>query len=77
MAEGARCRQVEVVLDEIAAGRHAMGRANPGDLVVLCVDKHPAVMVEPKTYSHRAGRRRHRRHGVLTRRRPGRHAHRR
>ena len=40
MAEGARCKQVEIVLDEIDAVRHAMARANPGDLVVLCVDKH-------------------------------------
>ena len=40
MAEGARCKQVEVVLDEIEAVRHAMARANPGDLVVICVDKH-------------------------------------
>ena len=37
---GARCKQVEIVLDEIEAVRHAMARANPGDLVVICVDKH-------------------------------------
>ena len=46
---GARCKQVEVVLDEIAAVRHCMARANPGDLVVLCVDKHGAVMAELET----------------------------
>ena len=46
MAEGARCKQVEIVLDEIEAVRHAMARANPGDLVVLCVDKHAAVLAE-------------------------------
>ncbi len=51
MANGARCRQVELILDEIEAVRHAMARANAGDLVVLCVDKHPAVMTELETWS--------------------------
>ncbi len=47
MAEGtARCRQVEVVLEELAAVRHCLARANPGDLVVLCVDNHSTVMRE-------------------------------
>ena len=32
MDEGARCKQVEIVLDEIEAVRHAMSRANKGDL---------------------------------------------
>jgi cyanophycin synthetase len=54
MADGARCRQVEQVLDEIDAIRHAMSRANPGDLVVVCVDKHAAVMAELETWSHQA-----------------------
>ena len=54
MAEGARCKQVEIVLEEITAVRHAMSRANPGDLVVLCVDKHAAVMAELETWSHQA-----------------------
>ncbi len=54
MADGVRCKQVEVVLDEIDAVRHAMARANPGDLVVLCVDQHPAVMAELETFSNRA-----------------------
>jgi cyanophycin synthetase len=54
MAEGGRCKQLEVVLDEIDAVRHAMARANPGDLVVVCVDKHHAVMAELETWSHRA-----------------------
>jgi cyanophycin synthetase len=53
-AEGARCRQTEVILDEIDAVRHAMGRANAGDLVVLCVDKHPAVMAELENWSKQA-----------------------
>jgi cyanophycin synthetase len=54
MAAGARCKQVELILDEIEAVRHAMTRANPGDLVVLCVDKHPAVMAELETWSSMA-----------------------
>jgi cyanophycin synthetase len=54
MAEGARCRQVEIVLDEITAVRHCMARANPNDLVVLCVDKHGAVVSELETLSHQA-----------------------
>src|SRR6476646_2348757 len=54
MAEGARCKQVEQVLEEIEALRHAMSRANRGDLVVLCVDKHAAVMAELETWSNQA-----------------------
>jgi cyanophycin synthetase len=54
MAEGSRCKQLEVVLDEIDAVRHAMSRANPGDLVVVCVDKHPMVMAELETWSKHA-----------------------
>ncbi|HET7350727.1 MAG TPA: cyanophycin synthetase [Marmoricola sp.] len=51
---GARCRQLEVILDEIDAVRHAMSRANRGDLVVLCVDKHGAVMAELEHWSAHA-----------------------
>jgi cyanophycin synthetase len=54
MAEGARCKQVEIVLDEITAVRHCMARANPGDLVVLCVDKHGPVLAELETISSQA-----------------------
>ena len=54
MAEGARCKQVEVVLDEIEAVRHAMARANKGDLVVICVDKHAEVMAELENWSPQA-----------------------
>jgi len=54
MAEGARARQVEIVLDEITAVRHCMARANPNDLVVLCVDKHGAVVAELETLTHQA-----------------------
>ncbi|MFQ6172497.1 cyanophycin synthetase [Oryzobacter sp. R7] len=44
--EGVRCRQLEVVLDEAEAVRHVMARANPGDIVVLCVDQHAETMAE-------------------------------
>jgi cyanophycin synthetase len=54
VAAGARCRQVEEVLDEISAVRHAMSRANKGDLVVVCVDKHGEVMTELEAWSHQA-----------------------
>ena len=54
MAAGARCKQVETILDEIDAVRHAMARANRGDLVVVCVDKHPAVMAELENWSQQA-----------------------
>jgi cyanophycin synthetase len=54
IAEGARCKQVELVYDEIAAVRHAMSRANKGDLVVLCVDKHAAVLGELESWSNQA-----------------------
>jgi cyanophycin synthetase len=46
MAEGARCRDVELELDEVVATRAALRRANPGDLVVLCVDSATNVWAE-------------------------------
>ncbi|WP_084596929.1 cyanophycin synthetase [Nocardioides aequoreus] len=49
-----RCKQLEVVLDEIEAVRHAMSRANKGDLLVVCVDQHPQVMAELETWSDHA-----------------------
>ena len=49
-----RVKQVERVLEEIDAVRHAMARANPGDLVVLCVDRHAEVMGEIESISRRA-----------------------
>ena len=52
--EGVRCRQVEVVLAEVEAVRHCMARANPGDLVVLCVDKHADVVAELEQLTHTA-----------------------
>jgi len=54
MTEGVRCKQVETLVDEIDAVRRAMSRANKGDLVVLCVDKHAEVMAELENWSHRA-----------------------
>jgi cyanophycin synthetase len=54
MAQGARCKQVELVYEEIDAVRHAMSRANKGDLVVLCVDKHAAVLAELEGWSNQA-----------------------
>jgi cyanophycin synthetase len=38
MAEGARCKKIETVLDELEATRHALDLGRRGDLVVLCVD---------------------------------------
>jgi cyanophycin synthetase len=54
MQDGSRCRSVEMVLDEIAAVRHALDRSNPGDLVVLCVDEHKAVLAQLESVSHQA-----------------------
>ena len=55
MAEGStRCRQVEIVLEELAAVRHCMSRANPGDLVILCVDKHATILSELENRTHQA-----------------------
>ncbi len=54
MADGARCKQAEIVVEEIDAVRHAMSRANKGDLVVLCVDQHSEVMAELENWSHQA-----------------------
>jgi cyanophycin synthetase len=52
--DGVRCRQVEVVLAEVEAVRHCIARANPGDLVVLCVDKHADVVAELEQLTHTA-----------------------
>jgi cyanophycin synthetase len=54
MADGARCRQVETSLDEVGAVRDAMVLANPGDLVVLCVDKHAQVLSQLEEMSQSA-----------------------
>jgi cyanophycin synthetase len=54
MAEGARCKQVEIILDELASVRHALSRSNPGDLVVICVEQHATVMSELESLGHHA-----------------------
>ncbi|MDN5805265.1 MAG: cyanophycin synthetase, partial [Microlunatus sp.] len=54
MGEGIRAKQVEIVLDELEATRHAMTRSNPGDLIVVCVDQHAAVMSELESYGRQA-----------------------
>ena len=54
MDNGARCRQVETVLDELTAVQHALSRSNPGDLVVLCVDQHQPVLPQLESVSHLA-----------------------
>ncbi len=54
MGSGVRCKQVEIVLDELSATRHAMSRSNPGDLIVICVDQHAAVMSQLESYGHQA-----------------------
>jgi cyanophycin synthetase len=54
MAEGARCRRVETVLDEREATRHALDLGKDGDIVVLCVDHANVAWKELQ----------HRRHGT-------------
>ncbi|TDD22538.1 cyanophycin synthetase [Kribbella turkmenica] len=54
MENSARCRQVDIVLDELTAIRHALARSNRGDLVVLCVDQHRTVLAELESVSHLA-----------------------
>jgi cyanophycin synthetase len=54
MADGARCRSVELVLEELDAVRHALTRSNRGDLVVLCVDQHQSVLSHLESVSHLA-----------------------
>ncbi len=51
---GVRCRQVETVLDEVEAVRHCVTRANPGDIIVLCVDNHGTVLTELEDMTHSA-----------------------
>jgi cyanophycin synthetase len=51
VARGARCRSLEVVLDELEATKLALDRANPGDLVVLCADQVEAIVDELQSRS--------------------------
>ncbi len=54
MAKGGRCRSTSIVLDEIDAVREAMAWVNPGDVVVVCADKHATVLAELEALSHQA-----------------------
>jgi cyanophycin synthetase len=54
MDSGGRCRDLEIVLDELEAVRRALAKANPGDLVVVCVDQTTAVWNELQAHADRA-----------------------
>jgi len=54
MAGGVRCRSTSIVLDEIDAVQAAMAWANPGDVVVVCADKHALVLAELESRSRQA-----------------------
>lgn len=54
MDEGARCSDVQLVLDEVEATRAAINLANPGDLVVLCVDQARSVWDQLQEMTHTA-----------------------
>jgi cyanophycin synthetase len=45
-AQGARCHEVDAVLNELEAARTAIHEAKPGDLVVVCADDAAAVYRE-------------------------------
>ncbi|MCH8612541.1 cyanophycin synthetase [Arsenicicoccus dermatophilus] len=53
-AGDARCTSVEIILDERDATDRAMQLARPGDLVVLCVDKHAGVMERLEQHTKQA-----------------------
>ena len=53
-SEGCRLEQYAVVLDEIEATNVAVESANPGDLVVVCVDRARAVWDEFQVLGNRA-----------------------
>jgi cyanophycin synthetase len=54
MAEGARAKEVETVLDEMEATRHALDIGEAGDLVVVCVDYANEVWKELQRRQHGA-----------------------
>ncbi len=54
MGDGVRCKQLEIVLDELEATRHAITVSNPGDLIVICVDQTAAVMSVLESYGKQA-----------------------
>lgn len=45
-AKGARCPEVLIEVEEVDAVRRAVELAEPGDLVVAAVDKHPRVLAQ-------------------------------
>jgi cyanophycin synthetase len=53
-AEGGRVKRIETILDEIESTRVAVEWANPGDLVVVCVDRARAVWDELQVLAKRA-----------------------
>jgi cyanophycin synthetase len=53
--DGARCRSLEVILDELEASKLALDRANPGDLVVLCADQVESIVDELQARTRPAG----------------------
>ena len=52
MADGARTQEVETILDEMEATRHALDIGQPGDLVVVCVDYANEVWKELQRRQH-------------------------
>jgi cyanophycin synthetase len=52
MAHGARCTNVETVLDEMDATRHALDMGHEGDVIVVCVDHANAVWKELQRRQH-------------------------
>jgi cyanophycin synthetase len=54
MADGARCQEVETLLDEMEATRHALDIGQSGDLVVVCVDYANEVWKELQRRQHGA-----------------------
>ena len=54
MAEGARVKEVETLLDEMEATRHALDIGENGDLVVVCVDYANEVWKELQRRQHGA-----------------------
>ena len=52
MAGGARCSNVETVLDEMEATRYALDMGHEGDVVVVCVDHANAVWKELQRRQH-------------------------
>jgi cyanophycin synthetase len=52
IAEGARCTNVETVLDEMEATRYALDMGHEGDVVVVCVDHANDVWKELQRRQH-------------------------